>query len=71
MSNLSITLKDNARRLPSKDAMNRAKAGDSDLNIYDRTKDMIIRGGLNVYPREVEELLPISATCKILKRELR
>ena len=25
--------------------------------IVDRTKDMIIRGGLNVYPREVEELL--------------
>ncbi len=25
--------------------------------IVDRTKDMIIRGGFNVYPREVEELL--------------
>lgn len=25
--------------------------------IIDRTKDMIIRGGLNVYPREVEELI--------------
>jgi long-chain acyl-CoA synthetase len=25
--------------------------------IVDRTKDMIIRGGLNVYPREVEEIL--------------
>ncbi|MGF1558077.1 MAG: long-chain fatty acid--CoA ligase [Flavobacteriaceae bacterium] len=25
--------------------------------IVDRTKDMIIRGGLNVYPREVEEVL--------------
>ncbi len=25
--------------------------------IVDRTKDMIIRGGLNVYPREVEELI--------------
>ncbi|GGK56035.1 long-chain-fatty-acid--CoA ligase [Ornithinimicrobium pekingense] len=25
--------------------------------IVDRTKDMIIRGGLNVYPREIEELL--------------
>jgi long-chain acyl-CoA synthetase len=23
----------------------------------DRTKDMIIRGGFNVYPREVEELM--------------
>jgi len=25
--------------------------------IVDRTKDMIIRGGLNVYPREVEETM--------------
>jgi long-chain acyl-CoA synthetase len=25
--------------------------------IVDRTKDMIIRGGFNVYPREVEEVL--------------
>ena len=25
--------------------------------IVDRTKDMIIRGGLNIYPREVEELM--------------
>ena len=25
--------------------------------IVDRTKDMIIRGGLNVYPREIEELM--------------
>lgn len=25
--------------------------------IVDRTKDMIIRGGLNIYPREVEEVL--------------
>ena len=27
------------------------------LTIVDRTKDMIIRGGFNVYPREVEEIL--------------
>lgn len=27
--------------------------------IVDRTKDMIIRGGLNVYPREVEEVMMI------------
>jgi long-chain acyl-CoA synthetase len=27
------------------------------LTIVDRTKDMIIRGGFNVYPREVEEVL--------------
>ena len=27
------------------------------LYIVDRTKDMIIRGGLNVYPREVEEVM--------------
>ena len=30
---------------------------DGDLRLVDRTKDMIIRGGYNVYPREVEEVL--------------
>ena len=30
---------------------------DGDLRIVDRTKDLIIRGGYNVYPREVEEVL--------------
>ncbi|MFF0533122.1 AMP-binding protein [Nocardia amikacinitolerans] len=31
--------------------------GDSDLRIVDRVKDLIIRGGYNVYPGEVEEVL--------------
>lgn len=30
---------------------------DRDLRIVDRKKDLIIRGGYNVYPREVEEVL--------------
>jgi long-chain acyl-CoA synthetase len=30
---------------------------DGYLSIVDRKKDMIIRGGLNVYPRELEEIL--------------
>jgi long-chain acyl-CoA synthetase len=30
---------------------------DGDLWIVDRKKDLIIRGGYNVYPREVEEVL--------------
>ena len=30
---------------------------DGDLFLVDRTKEMIIRGGYNVYPREVEEVL--------------
>ena len=30
---------------------------DGYLTIVDRAKDMIIRGGFNVYPREVEEVL--------------
>jgi len=30
---------------------------DGDFSIVDRKKDMIIRGGFNVYPREVEEVL--------------
>ena len=37
------------------------------LNIVGRIKDMVIRGGENVYPREVEEFLtPIrrSRTCR-------
>ena len=33
------------------------KDADGDLFIVDRKKDMIIRGGFNVYPREVEEVL--------------
>ena len=33
------------------------KDADGFFYIVDRTKDMIIRGGLNVYPREVEEVL--------------
>ncbi len=30
---------------------------DGDLRIVDRVKDLIIRGGYNVYPGEVEEVL--------------
>ena len=33
------------------------KDEDGYLFIVDRVKDMIIRGGFNVYPREVEEML--------------
>ena len=33
------------------------KDSDGYLYIVDRTKDMIIRGGFNVYPREIEEVL--------------
>ena len=33
------------------------KDGDGFISIVDRTKDMIIRGGFNVYPREVEEVI--------------
>lgn len=33
------------------------KDGDDHFVIVDRSKDMIIRGGYNVYPRELEELL--------------
>ncbi|MCS7483525.1 long-chain fatty acid--CoA ligase [Umezawaea endophytica] len=34
-----------------------AKDADGYLSIVDRKKDMVIRGGHNVYPREVEDLL--------------
>lgn len=33
------------------------KDDDGFYSIVDRTKDLIIRGGLNVYPREIEELM--------------
>jgi long-chain acyl-CoA synthetase len=33
------------------------KDADGDVRIVDRKKDLIIRGGYNVYPREVEEVL--------------
>ena len=33
------------------------KDADGFYYIVDRTKDMIIRGGFNVYPREVEEVM--------------
>jgi long-chain acyl-CoA synthetase len=33
------------------------KDEDGDVRIVDRVKDLIIRGGYNVYPREVEEVL--------------
>jgi long-chain acyl-CoA synthetase len=42
---------------------------DGYLAIVDRKKDMILRGGFNVYPREVEELLlahPAVAQCAVV-----
>jgi long-chain acyl-CoA synthetase len=43
--------------------------GDGYLAIVDRKKDMILRGGCNVYPREVEEVLlthPAVAQCAVV-----
>ncbi|MER6606894.1 long-chain fatty acid--CoA ligase [Streptomyces sp. NPDC000927] len=34
-----------------------ARDGDGFLRIVDRKKDLVIRGGFNIYPREVEEVL--------------
>jgi len=37
--------------------------------IVDRKKDMIVRGGFNVYPREVEEVLqahPAVSLCAVV-----
>jgi long-chain acyl-CoA synthetase len=42
---------------------------DGDFSIVDRKKDMIIRGGYNVYPREVEEALyqhPAVRECAVV-----
>jgi len=42
------------------------------LTIKDRSKDMIISGGANIYPREIEEVLlrhPAVAECSVVGRE--
>ena len=42
---------------------------DGYLAIVDRKKDMILRGGFNVYPREVEEVLlthPAVSQCAVV-----
>ena len=42
------------------------------LTLRDRSKDMIISGGSNIYPREVEEVLlthPAVAECSVVGRE--
>jgi long-chain acyl-CoA synthetase len=41
------------------------------LTIKDRSKDMIISGGANIYPREIEEVLlrhPAVAECSVVGR---
>ena len=41
------------------------------LTILDRSKDMIISGGSNIYPREIEEVLlrhPAVAECSVVGR---
>jgi acyl-CoA synthetase (AMP-forming)/AMP-acid ligase II len=41
------------------------------LTIKDRSKDMIISGGSNIYPREIEEVLlrhPAVAECSVVGR---
>jgi fatty-acyl-CoA synthase len=43
--------------------------GDGYVNIVGRLKDMVIRGGENVYPREIEELLfehPAVASAQVI-----
>jgi long-chain acyl-CoA synthetase len=42
---------------------------DGFLSIVDRKKDMILRGGFNIYPREIEELLmthPAVSLCAVI-----
>jgi len=39
------------------------------LSIVDRTKDMILRGGSNIYPRELEEVIithPAISLCAVI-----
>jgi acyl-CoA synthetase (AMP-forming)/AMP-acid ligase II len=47
---------------------------DGYIYIVDRKKDLIIRGGYNVYPRVIQirqEPLPKSGTGKILKKDIK
>jgi long-chain acyl-CoA synthetase len=42
---------------------------EGNLSIVDRTKDMILRGGYNVYPRELEEVImthPAVSLCAVI-----
>ena len=44
-------------------------AEDGYVNIVGRSKDMVIRGGENIYPREVEDVLyrhPAVAECAVV-----
>ena len=41
------------------------------LSLKDRSKDMIISGGVNIYPQEIEDALPKNNYGKVLKTELR
>jgi len=46
-------------------------SGEGFLTIKDRSKDMIISGGANIYPREIEEVLlrhPAVAECSVVGR---
>ena len=41
------------------------------LSLMDRSKDMVISGGMNIYPREIEEILlthPGVAECSVVGR---
>ena len=48
---------DAARRLAAAPATSAAIDADGFLTLKDRSKDMIISGGANIYPREIEEVL--------------
>ena len=44
---------------------------DGYLSIVDRKKDMILRGGFNVYPREIEEVLLTHPAVSLARRHRR
>jgi len=68
--NPDATAKHPARRLAAHRRPRRPDAAGF-LTIKDRSKDMIISGGSNIYPREIEEVLlrhPAVAECSVVGR---
>jgi len=54
------------RRKPHSSGIRKRRRKTTRCNILDRTKEMLIRGGENIFPREIEEF-PMTVTGKVQK----